>query len=257
MSLVMFHRGTADPEIKKVWQQEQDELKKQLVLKDAFTWKFYPRDTVDPPKPRLKYIGGVDISFSKNTDEAIASLVVLNYPDLKVIYKKFSHVTMTLPYIPGFLAFREVDFLIALIDEMKNSQYAKIIPQVILVDGNGILHQRGFGLACHLGVKIGIPTIGVAKKLFFLDGLTKEKIKKWTNEHLKNPGDVVKLKGDSGVIHGAIIKSTEDTSQPVYISPGHKISLETAIEIVKACCLYRVPEPIRQADLQSDRKSVV
>jgi len=231
---------------KKEWEQEQVELKKQLILTDDFSW------TTQPNQPNtLKYIGGVDISFVKGNEvDACASLVVLRYPDLEVIYEKCEMVKLTLPYISTFLAFREVAFLVKLIEELKSTK-PEILPQVIMVDGNGYLHPRGFGVGCHLGVLTGIPTIGIGKTLLFVDGLGIKQVKKMFREQCKNAGDFCPLIGQSGICWGAAFKSTVDSTNPIFVSVGHKISLETAMTLSKITCNFRVPEPVRQADLRS------
>lgn len=86
------------------------------------------------------------------------------------MYKDYEFVHLDLPYIPGFLAFREAPHLLKLIEKLKKTK-SQFIPQVILVDGNGILHQNGFGLASHLGVLANIPTIGCGKTVFYVDGI--------------------------------------------------------------------------------------
>jgi deoxyinosine 3'endonuclease (endonuclease V) len=234
-----------DEQVRKQWEEEQITLKEQLILEDDFTWT---------PTTSMKYVGGVDISFNKdnitNPNDAVASLVVCSYPELNVVYEAYHRVNMDLPYIPGYLGFREVPHLITLVDELRDKQ-PEFVPDIILVDGNGILHPRGFGLACHLGILRNIPTIGVAKNLLYMDGLTREVIKELCDQHLKKSGDVCNLKGDSGMIHGALVKATDDTVRPLYVSPGHRVSLDTSVEIVKLCCKYRIPEPVRQADLRS------
>lgn len=227
--------------IRQQWRKEQIELKNKLILHDQVNWS--PRD--------IRYIAGVDISFFKNNStDAISSLVVLSYPDCKVVYESYKVVQLTLPYIPCFLGFREVPYLVELVQEIKEKA-PQFYPDVILVDGNGILHPLGFGVACHLGVLTDMVTIGVAKNLLFIDGITREKIKEWSNEHLLKGGDSFDLIGDSDIVHGAILRATDEAKQPIYISVGHKICLKTALDIVRTCCLYRIPEPIRQADLRS------
>ena len=153
---------------------------------------------------------------------------------------------MSHPYVPGFLAFREVPHLLRLIER------APIKPQVILVDGNGIFHNRGFGLASHLGVITGIPTIGCGKTVFAVDGITVHSVKKLSSE-LHQAGDTKMLVGNSGKVWGCALRATDDSINPIIISVGHKISLETSLKIVSKSCFYRVPEPIRQADKLSRR----
>lgn len=225
-----------------LWKTEQLELQKKLILHDDFHW------TIDKD---LKYIGGVDLSFIIGDEEnACAGLVVLAWPSLEIVYKSFKMVKLTLPYIPSFLAFREVDHIVDLIRDLKENE-PDFIPQVILVDGNGYLHPRGLGLACHLGILINIPTIGVGKNFYVMDGLGMHETKNKIIEQCKNKGDFYRLIGNSGTCWGAALTMSDNCKRPLYISSGHRISLETAIEIVNKSCRYRMPEPIRQADLGS------
>jgi len=224
------------------WKIEQIELKKKLILENDFDWNI---------NNGLKYIGGVDISFIiGNEEDACVGLVILAWPSLEIVYKSFKMVKLTLPYIPSFLAFREVDHIIELINELKMND-PDFLPQIILVDGNGYLHPRGFGLACHLGVLTNIPTIGVSKNFYVMDGLAMHETKNKIVEHCKKKGEYYKLIGLSGTCWGAGLIMSDDNKRPLYISSGHRINLETAIDIVNHSCRYRMPEPIRQADLGS------
>lgn len=154
---------------------------------------------------------------------------------------------MTQPYVPGFLAFREVDHLNDLINEVKASD-PLLIPDVILVDGNGIYHSNGFGLACHLGVLSGIPCLGCGKTAFFVDGLSSEKVDSIAEKHLNKKGDYVFLQGKSGKIHGAAMRCSIEANNNLIISQGHKVSLETCCLIVRELLKFRVVEPVRLAD---------
>lgn len=120
-----------------------------------------------------------------------------------------------------------------------------------LVDGNGILHPQGFGLASHFGVLNDIPTIGVGKTFLHVDGLTKPDVKGLMAKAREEHHDLVKLAGKSGKVWGAALCGTAGVKNPVYVSVGHKVSLDASVAIAQACSLYRVPEPIRQADLRS------
>jgi len=231
-------------------------LKKKLVLKNELS--FHP-DTLEG----LKRIGGVDISFFKeDPDKAVASLIVLEYPSYKVIYEDDEVVPLNLPYIAGFLAFREVPAIEKLykrlVEKDKENKESKL-PQLILVDGNGYLHPRQFGFACHLGVILDVPTIGVGKNFLVIeDGeeMTMEHVKhRWKTETLPQHQDRQPLIGKSNTLYGYAVKSNETTTNPIFVSVGHKIDIETAINIVLKTCIKRVPEPIRQADLRS-RKCV-
>ncbi|KAF6149356.1 hypothetical protein GIB67_016894 [Kingdonia uniflora] len=221
------------------WIEAQELLKRRLILEDDFSWG------LDVEK--LRYVGGVDLSFSKDDPSiACAALIVLDTITLKVVYQDFSIVRLHIPYIPGFLAFREAPVLLELLQTMKcNTAAHHLYPQLLMVDGNG------FGLACHLGVLADLPTIGIGKNLHHVDGLTQSGARqslKAQNDCTKN---LVILTGNSGNIWGAAMRSTECSLKPIYISTGHRISLNTAINVVKLLCKHRVPEPIRQADIRS------
>ncbi|KAL5660948.1 hypothetical protein ACJX0J_028073, partial [Zea mays] len=145
----------------------QDMLKSKLILEDEFAWSLPSVGSgLDEPEwCKLKYIGGTDISFLKeDPSTACAAVVVLNADTLEVVHEEFNVVRLQVPYIPGFLAFREAPVLLGLLEKVKiNAPH--FCPQLLMVDGNGLLHPRGFGLACHLGVLADIPTIGVGKNL--------------------------------------------------------------------------------------------
>ncbi|OXB54666.1 hypothetical protein ASZ78_013482 [Callipepla squamata] len=118
--------------------------------------------------------------------------------------------------------------------------------EVLLVDGNGLLHQRGFGVACHLGVLTDLPCIGVAKNLLQVDGLVKDELHKEQIRSLQKKGDTFPLIGTSGAVLGMALRGCNKSSKPLYVSVGHRICLETAVHLVQSCCKYRIPEPIRQ-----------
>lgn len=230
-------------EIEEQWKQEQLELKKQLCKIDKFTCPGGLNE--------VGLIGGVDISFVKESNtKACACLVVLQLPSLETVYKDTQPVEMILPYIPGFLAFREVDFLITLIERLKKKR-PDLVPHVIMVDGNGILHKRGFGLASHLGVLTDIPTIGVSKKWYQCSDLNKQELLGKAKKELEKPGDYLELIDSHGVSWGAALRSTCDSFNPIFISIGHMISLLSAVKLIQKVCKFRVPEPVRQADKES------
>lgn len=131
------------------WKKDQLTLKQSLVLTDELSFV-----GIDG----LRLVGGVDISFAKpistngpHDNLAVASLVVLKYPSLEVVHETSQAVHITEPYISGFLAFREVPLLLPLLDELRSTQ-PELVPQVVMVDGNGVYHPAGFGLASHFGV---------------------------------------------------------------------------------------------------------
>jgi deoxyinosine 3'endonuclease (endonuclease V) len=202
-------------------------------------------------------VGGVDISFVKDSEtEACAALVVMDASTLAVVHERYHHISLTAPYIPGYLAFREVDSLLSLVQELRRESPA-MVPQIILVDGNGILHPNGLGLASHFGLLSGIPTIGIGKKLHHVDGLNKQTIAKLCAPSsclLCARGDHAPLVGNSGVVWGALLRTTDPTEggfKPIVVSVGHGVCLDSALALVKRCTLKRIPEPVRQADLRS------
>lgn len=219
------------------WEQEQDKLKQLLSFNDEFD------------KDNIKYVGGVDISFDKrDPNNACVYLIVLDYNDLsKIVYENHKIVTLTIPYISGFLAFREVNHYVALLKELKEDENNKqFYPQVLLVDGYGILHVRGFGSASHLGVLADIPTIGCGKTMMGIDGLNEKDVRiRIVNDNIKETD----LIGRSGNVYGRAILTGD--VKPIYVSIGHKISLDTATEIVNKTAQFRIPEPIRLADIRS------
>ncbi|XP_052050726.1 endonuclease V isoform X6 [Apodemus sylvaticus] len=228
-----------------LWKGEQARLKARVVQRDTEAWQR------DPSFSGLQKVGGVDVSFVKGDNvRACASLVVLSYPELKVVYEDSRMVGLKAPYVSGFLAFREVPFLVELVQQLQEKE-PDIMPQVLLVDGNGVLHQRGFGVACHLGVLTELPCIGVAKKLLHVDGLEKNALHKQKIVLLQAGGDTFPLIGNSGTVLGMALKSHDHSTKPLYVSVGHRISLEVAVRLTHHCCRFRIPEPIRQADIRS------
>ena len=231
-----------EPEILTKWRKEQDELKQKLITED------------DPSLKEIKYVGGVDISFDKfDSSIGISALVICDYKTLKIVYEDYELVKIEEPYIPGFLAFREVKHFVKLIEKLKMNK-KEYIPQVILVDGNGIHHIKGFGLASHLGVLVDIPTIGCGKTVFALDGITKKSVEEINNINLKEKGDSFKLIGKSGKHWGYLYKS-KINEDPLLISLGNKICNNTALNIIKNVYVKddRIPEPIRLSDKISRR----
>ncbi|TYI25768.1 hypothetical protein ES332_A05G071900v1 [Gossypium tomentosum] len=218
-------KGSSPAELGK-WAEIQDTLKKRVITVDDFPWRLASQSESEPQQQQLKYVGGVDVSFSKEEPSmACGSLVVLDLlHDLRLVYQEYTCLSLDIPYIPGFLAFREV----------------------LMVDGNGLLHPRGFGLASHLGVIANIPTIGVGKNLHHVDGLTQSGVRKLLEAEENKAKGIITLRGNSGFIWGAAMRSEQGSLKPVFVSVGHRVSLETAVEIVNMTCKFRVPEPIRQ-----------
>ena len=182
--------------------------------------------------PDIKYIAGVDMSIRRTSKTAIASVVLLNYPGLEIIEIQTASGDLEFPYIPGLLSFRELPLTIAACEKLS------ITPDLIVVDGQGIAHPRRIGLASHLGIVMDIPTIGCAKSRLCGSHTEPE------NE----PGDYTNLI-DKDEIIGAVVR-TKHGVKPVYVSIGHRISLDTAIDWIIRCCRgYRLPQPTRLAHL--------
>ncbi|EDX75973.1 Endonuclease V superfamily [Coleofasciculus chthonoplastes PCC 7420] len=185
----------------------------------------------------VKYVAGVDVGFEDNYAISRAAVAVLSFPELQLIEQAIARRPTNFPYIPGFLSFREVPVVMDALSQIK------ITPDLILCDGQGIAHPRRFGLACHLGLLITVPTIGVAKSRLIgqHEELPPEK-GNW--QPLRHRGEVI----------GAVVRSRTGV-KPLYVSPGHRISLPTAIDYVLRCTpKYRLPETTRWADkLASNR----
>jgi len=177
-----------------------------------------------------RFIAGVDISVGKAQGMATAAVVVLSYPELRVVEIKIAQGRLDLPYIPGLLSFREAPLTLAACEELS------ITPDLFLVDGQGVAHPRRFGLASHLGLFLDMPTIGCAKSLL-------------CGRHETpgvEPGSCVELIDRSEAIGVAL--RTKLGVKPIYVSIGHKVDLQTAIYWVLECCRgYRLPEPTRLA----------
>lgn len=176
-------------------------------------------------------VAGLDVAFDVTGGMTKGAIAVLRFPELTRIEQATAQIPTTFPYIPGFLSFREVPALLKAWEQLTTQ------PDLLLCDGQGYAHPRRFGLACHLGVLLDRPAIGVAKSRFIgthsEPGLEK--------------GDWVPLI-DRGEVIGAVVRSRPHT-KPLYISVGHQISLETAIAYVLQCTpKYRLPETTRQAD---------
>ena len=194
------------------------------------------RVTICPLRKRPSLIAGVDAAFCGESVIAVAS--VFAYPSLIHRYDATSQEDVRFPYIPGLLSFREGQAFISAIKKLKP------IPDVIIVDGQGIAHPLGIGIASHIGVLLGIPTIGCAKT-------------RLVGEHVEpgpERGQWTPLIYKKERI-GAVLR-TRDGVKPVFVSPGNLIDLDSSIEIVlHSLTRYRLPEPIRRADRLSKELS--
>jgi len=190
--------------------------------------KVIQRDDFDS----VETVGGMDLTFEKideNPTRAWASLVVIELKTLRPVYNLVVEDVVEFPYIPTFLAFREMPLLLKLYER------TKVKPDVFFIDGQGVAHPRGCGIASHFGVETGEVSVGVAKTKLF--GYYKEPdSKRGSFSYLRYKDRIV----------GAAVR-TKDNTQPVFVSVGHRISLKTAIDLVLKTSKYRIPEPTRLA----------
>jgi deoxyribonuclease V len=182
-----------------------------------------------PYKKHSGYVAGVDASFFESSVIGVAC--IFKYPEMNLIEEAYAVTESTFPYIPGFLSFREGPAII------KAIKMLKIKPDIILFDGQGIAHPYSMGIATHIGILLNMPSIGCAKSR--LVGSYKEpSIEKGSYSYLKYRDNII----------GAVLRTRTNVS-PLYISPGHRITLKDAIKIVLKCTTtYRIPEPLRRAD---------
>ncbi|WP_051359655.1 deoxyribonuclease V [Adhaeribacter aquaticus] len=195
--------------------QKQQEFSKKVIMQK--------------PDFDLKIIAGCDSSFIG--ENILSVFVLLSFPDLKELEIQYHYAPVTMPYVPGFLSFREAPNLLLTYEKLQ------IKPDLIMVDGHGISHPRRLGIASHLGIHLNIPTMGLAKEVlagkFTMPDTTKGSVTPviHRNEHIAN----------------AI--RTKDNVKPVFASPGHLMDLETATEIAFSTTLkHKLPEPTRLAD---------
>ncbi len=203
---------------------------------------------------KVEYVAGADIAFdlrgrgSWRTGEgrAIAGVIVYRFPEMQEIERASSILPLTFPYVPGLLSFREIPSLLAAFESLRTS------PDLIFCDGQGYAHPRRFGLACHLGVLLDVPSIGVAKSL--LIGECKEPARRTgATSPLVDP--------QTGEQIGVAVRMA-NAAKPVYVSQGHRISLVRAVEFTLAVKSgFRIPRPTRDADhfvnqICQDRKSL-
>lgn len=179
---------------------------------------------------KVKYVAGVDVGFENGGKITRAAVAVLHYPELTLHEQVITRTKTCFPYVPGYLSFREIPGVLDALSRLKT------LPDLILCDGQGIAHPRRFGLACHLGVITGLPTIGAAKSR--LIGTYAEPGSSRGNwEPLFDNREII----------GAVLR-TRDKVKPLFISIGHRVDLETAIHYVLSCTTrFRLPETTRWA----------
>lgn len=222
-----------------------------MNIKPLHDWNLSPREAIELQKQLafeviredkfaepIKTVAGIDLGYDVKTDTSRAAVVVLSFPDLQLIEKSEALLPIQFPYVPGLLSFRETPVAIKALEKLENA------PDLILCDGQGLAHPRRFGIACHIGIIADLPTIGVAKSILVgkFESLGEQR------------GSTAPLIHKNELIGVAL--RTKNKTQPVYVSVGHRISLETAVNYVLQCApKYRLPETTRLADkLASYRK---
>ena len=197
----------------------QKELSKKVISKREFG--------------ELKTVAGADLSVLKNENKLICGIIMFSYPDLAEIERVYSVSDEKFPYIPGLLAFREGPAIIETFKKLRQK------PDLLIIDGQGIAHPRGFGIACHVGVLLDVPSMGIAKKRLYGN----------YDEPGKKKGSWTPLLSKAEDVIGSVLR-TRDGKNPVFVSLGHKIDSDSARGIALECARgYRIPEPTRRADI--------
>lgn len=198
----------------------------------AYQNELRKRLQVTPLEKPVKTIGGADISFNKYSETVYAGIIVLSYPELKKIEEVTVISKTSFPYISGLLAFREVPALLEALAKLV------VVPDVMILDGQGIAHRRRTGIATHFGLITDIPSIGCAKSRLYGD--------------MQEPANIAFAQTeilDKGEVIGIALR-TKKNCNAVLISPGHRVSMEQSVEIIKQCTgSYRVPQPTRLAHI--------
>lgn len=216
MSHVPLHEWNLSPEEAIALQRE---LAKRIIREDRLG--------------EVRHVAGVDMAINENNGMARAAVVLLSYPSLEISEQHIYEEPVRMPYVPGLLSFREAPCVLGAFSQLRQR------PDLVMVDGVGIAHPRRIGIASHLGLWLDLPTIGCAKSI-----LTGHYNKAALGEEA---GSWVPLLSNKEVIGAAV--RTRTRVNPMFISLGHRISLETSIHYVLACSKgYRLPEPTRQAD---------
>jgi len=225
---------------------------KKMKVKNLHSWHVSPeeargiqeklRDKVALRSPfksinQIRFIAGCDVGYDEKKRKAYGSVVLLTFPELKLVEKKgvMKACDRIFLYLPGLLTFREGPVLIAALRKLERS------PDIIIFDGQGIAHPLRFGLATHMGLLLGLPTIGCAKSI--LCGHYEEPV------NLK--GAYTFLKDDKGELIGMALR-TKRNVKPIFVSQGYRIDLEQALDITMTCCRReKFPEPLRLAHLET------
>jgi deoxyribonuclease V len=215
------------PQLQHRWDMTPEEAKAQQTAMRRLV-------SLDDGFGEIKTVAGVDLSLNDEKNEGHAVVVVLSYPELEVIEARYATAPLLMPYISGLLSFRESPVALEAFAQVQT------VPDLIFVDGQGQAHPRGFGIACHLGVLLDVPAIGIAKSRLYgefdpdaLPDTTPASVPLWDRARRHVIGSVV---------------HTKPRTNPLFVSPGHKVSVDSTTRLALACLRgYRLPEPTRQA----------
>ncbi len=212
----------------------------------AHRWDVSPREAVaiqrglaaevrqEPLPSPIETIAGIDVSIRGNL--AQAAVVVLRLPSLEVVDRAVWRSEVPFPYVPGLLSFREMPIILPALERLS------VRPDVLVTDSHGFAHPRRFGLACHLGVLLDRPAFGIAKSLF---------VGTFEDPAPEKGSRAALVDKKTGAVLGTVLR-TRANVKPVYVSVGHRITLEEAVALALACApRYKIPEPTRQAHLLS------
>ena len=195
----------------------QERLRERVVLEDRFDG--------------VRTVAGADLAFDPATDDAVAGVIVYRFPQLEEVERRMAWRKLRFPYVPGLLSFRESPVLLAAFARLRTE------PDLILIDGHGRAHPRLFGIASHIGVLFDKPTIGCAKSLLVGD-YAEPAAPAGSASPLLFRGERV----------GMVLRSRQNV-KPIYVTQGHRVSLATAVELVRRCLDgFRIPKPTREAD---------
>lgn len=205
-----------------------------LTPKDAIALQRELARQIDLRRPlkQCELIAGADCSYNRFSPKFYAAVVVLRAGDLSIVEAQGVVGESPFPYVPGLLSFRELPSVLQAFAKLKHQ------PDVVMLDGQGYAHPRRLGLACHLGLWLGIPCFGCAKSRLIGEH----------DEPGPEPGDFAPLRDDGETI-GQVVR-TKARTKPLFVSAGHLIDLKSAVKWTLASCRgYRLPEPTRQAHL--------
>ena len=194
----------------------QNQLRAEVILQDDLG--------------KIDYVAGVDVGFEDDGKVTRAAIAVLEFPSLTLYEISVDRCKTTFPYVPGLLSFRELPAVLKAMEQLKQT------PDLLICDGQGYAHPRRFGIACHLGVLTGIPSVGVGKTRLL-----------GTHQLVANQRGAWQPLLDHDEFIGAVLR-TRVNVKPVYVSSGHRICLDSAIDFVMRCTTrYKLPETTRQA----------